>query len=121
MQKPNCKCLACGKEYYFCLKCNQHSTSPAPMWKVDYCCENCKTIFETVSSYNCGSMTKDEAKEILGKCDLAVTLRPTIKEVVDAIMGKSTKSSKEEPRKGLVDADTSKGLMAPSEEEKGTE
>ena len=112
MQKPNCKCLTCGTEYYFCRTCRNKE----PAWKADYCSENCKTVFETVSSFTCGSLTKDEAKANLSECDVK-QLRPTVKEVVDTIYGKKTQ--KEEPSE--KDPEVSKGLMTPSAEEKDTE
>ena len=121
MQKPNCKCLACGKEYYFCLKCNQ-STHAEPLWKVDYCSEDCKKVFEAVSSFNCGSITKEEAAEAIADVNVS-ELRPNIKEIVKTIQKDSKPAkpsfSKENTAKGLVDSkEESKGLMAPSKEDK---
>ena len=111
MQKPNCKCIACGKEYYFCLKCNQHS-SKQPAWHVEFCDETCKNIFETISSYNCGSLTKEQAVEAIGQIDSAKynVLNDNIKKQVREIQkgDKPAKSSFSEPFKAEKKEDAPK-------------
>jgi len=126
MSKPNRKCLACHKEYYFCLKCGQ--TRNVPAWHVDFCDETCKTVFETVSSYNCGSLTKEEANEIIGEIDSAkfATLKDSLKAKFKEIQSKGTSekklkasfidSKKEQPEE--ESQETSIGLMAPTADEK---
>ena len=71
MKKPNCKCLACGKEYYFCLQCNQREPRPLPTWHLNFCDETCMAVLEAVSSYCAGSITKEEADEIISKYDIS--------------------------------------------------
>ena len=90
MQKNNRKCLACGEEYYFCFKCSHRNSNPQPAWKIDHCDETCKKVFETVSSYNCGSLTKEQALEAIGTIDsvkfakLKDSLKQKIKELQKA-------------------------------------
>lgn len=71
MAKTNRTCKVCGLEYYFCPACSATKANPQPKWKINYCGENCKTIFDTVVKYNCGTITKDEASDVLSKCDLS--------------------------------------------------
>ena len=121
MKTPNCKCLTCGTEYYFCPKCNSHKPSPAPLWRVNYCDENCKTIFEIVSSYNCGSLTDEQANEKLSKCNLTNIdqMKDSIKSVVKSIQKKNAKSSVSASFKS--DKESYKGFSQPKKEDKATE
>lgn len=127
MAKANCKCLACRKEYYFCLKCGQSKHMPA--WHIDFCDETCKNVFETICSYNCGSLTKEQASEMIGEVDpekvatFKESLQEKLKEIKATSKIDSDKKSKE--RGGFVDKqkeqvqeplkeDSSVGLMAPT-------
>lgn len=122
MQKPNCKCLACGKEYYFCITCSKQRSSSTPAWHIDFCDETCKTVFETISDYNTGSYTKEEAAEKIKNCDLSKNFKQSLKDKIKEIQ-KTTKSSKEEKisAEKFSKEDSSVGLMAPSTEDKGDE
>lgn len=71
MAKTNRTCKVCGLEYYFCPACSATKANPQPKWRINYCSENCKTIFDTVVKYNCETITKDEAADVLSKCDLS--------------------------------------------------
>ena len=133
MKKPNCKCLACGKEYYFCLQCNQREPRPLPNWHLNFCDETCMTVFETVSSYCGGSITKDEAEEIIGTYDISEkNFKENIKEKIKEIQKKERparssfvdKEPKKEETKTVVEEskeDVSIGLMSPTADEKGEE
>ena len=123
MKTPNCKCLTCGKEYYFCPKCNSHKPSPAPLWRVNYCDENCKSLFDIVSSYNCGSLTDEQANAMLAKCDLSNLdkMKENIKTVVKSIQKKTAKASFSEPFKPERKEESSKGFSKPKREDKATE
>ena len=123
MAKPNRKCLACHMEYYFCLKCGQNHNVPA--WHIDFCDETCKTVFETVCSYNCGSLTKEEANEMIGEIDsdkfnsLKDSLKDKLKEIQPNRKTKSSfveKKKEEEPQEESK-ADCSTGLMSPTADE----
>lgn len=124
MKTPNCKCLTCGTEYYFCPKCNSHKPSPAPLWRVNYCDENCKKIFEIVSNYNCGSLTEEQASKLLSECDLTNLdkMRDSIKSVVKSVQKKSAKPSFSEPFKPSdKKEESSKGFSKPKKEDKAME
>ena len=95
MQKPNRKCLACGKEYYFCLACNKRHSNSAPAWHVDFCDETCKTVFETISDYNCGSLTKEEVAEKIKDCDLNKNFKQSLKDKIKEVQ-RNAKPSREE-------------------------
>ena len=43
------KCVCCGREYEFCPNC---SKANEPAWKVSFCSETCKELFNVVSAYN---------------------------------------------------------------------
>jgi len=124
MQKPNCKCMACGTQYYFCLQCNKRNPRPLPEWHVNFCDETCMTVFETISSYCAGNLTKEEANEMIGQLDSSKfdSLKNDIQEKIKEIQKKDKKPSfskeKETPveeSKEDSEADTSVGLMAPAE------
>ena len=99
MAVPNRKCLACGKEYYFCFKCGQNRNVPA--WHIDFCDETCKKVFETISSYNCGSLTKEQANEMIGEVDAEKfkTLKDSLKNKLKEIKPESKSSEKKEYKK----------------------
>lgn len=122
MKKPNCKCLACGKEYYFCLQCNQRQPRPLPSWHLNFCDDGCKEILEAVSSYCGGSISKEDADAIISKYDKAKidTLKDNLKEKIKEIQkkDKSTKGSLVDKEPTVSKEDTSVGLMAPTIDEK---
>lgn len=123
MQKPNCKCMACNKEYYFCLQCNKREPRPLPRWHVNFCDETCMNVFETISSYCAGSLTKEEANEIIGQLDSSKfdsfkeDIQAKIKEIQKKdkkpSFSKEKETSSKEPEE--TKEDTSVGLMAPTE------
>lgn len=114
--------MACKKEYYFCMQCNNRNPRPLPKWHVNFCDETCMTVFETVSSYCAGSLTKEEANEILSQLDSSRfdSLTDNIKEKIKEIQKKDRKPSfskeKEPSSEETSKEDTSVGLMAPTEE-----
>ena len=123
MQKPNCKCLACGKEYYFCLACNKHRSTQAPAWHIDFCDETCKTVFEAISDYNCGSLTKEQVADKIKDCDLSRNFKDSLKEKIKEVQksAKANKPSFSESYKNEKKEDSSKGYIKPNKEDKGEE
>ena len=67
--KNNKKCLACGTVYTFCPNC-AGADRLAPSWKAEFCCEDCKTLWNTATIFNMGKYTKDEAKAIISALNL---------------------------------------------------
>lgn len=68
MVRNNKTCILCGTRYTYCNNCAEFSH--LPIWMLCYCSKNCKDIFDTLSSYSMKHITKEEAKNILNKCDL---------------------------------------------------
>ena len=71
MVRNNKTCILCGNKYSYCSGCAEFDH--LPRWMEIYCSENCKKIFNALSSYNMNHKTKEEAKAILEKCDLTMT------------------------------------------------
>ena len=70
MVRNNKTCILCGKKYSYCSGCAEFDH--LPRWMECYCSENCKDIFNILSSYNMNHKTKEEAKTLLEKCDLTM-------------------------------------------------
>lgn len=71
MVRNNKTCILCGNKYSYCSGCAEFDH--LPRWMECYCSENCKDIFNILSSYNINHKTKEEAKALLEKCDLTMT------------------------------------------------
>ena len=69
MVENNKTCILCGTKYTYCNNCAEFDH--LPYWMICYCSRNCKDIFDTLSAYNMKQITKDEARNILSKCDLS--------------------------------------------------
>ena len=52
-------CLTCGKAYEYCGYCP--TSKNLPMWMNLFDTENCKNVFETVSDYAQGAISKEIA------------------------------------------------------------
>ena len=65
------KCLSCGTKYDFCPDCSG-ADRLAPSWKAEFCCEDCKTLWQTCTKFNMNKLTKAEAKAIIS----ALKLKP---------------------------------------------
>ena len=85
------KCILCGNEYKYCKSC-QKDAKKEP-WHVLYDNENCKNISKALTDYNFKTITKDEARNLLSKCDLSIELDSHYRNEINAIMAK--------PKRGL--------------------
>lgn len=65
----NRKCLACGTKYSYCPDCSR-ADALKPTWYNDFCGESCKELWFTLTRYNMGRITKDEAKSTILELDL---------------------------------------------------
>ena len=63
------KCIVCGEEYSYCHFCWDDRFKPAFM--NEFHDENCYKIFDTCSRFEMGLCTREEALEVLEKCDLS--------------------------------------------------
>ena len=85
------KCIVCGTEYSYCRSCPKDAKKET--WYALYDNENCKNISQALTDYNFNKITKEKAKEILSKCDMAVKLSDYYKNTLDVVMAK--------PKRGL--------------------
>lgn len=69
MKANNKKCILCGKTYTYCSRCEEFDH--LPRWMEIYCSDNCRTIFNTLTSYNSKTISANEALNILNTCDLS--------------------------------------------------
>ena len=67
MAKTNRTCFCCTNKYYYCQGC---ADERRPTWMIMFDTEECKSIFQICSSYNGGSYTKKEARDLLEKIGL---------------------------------------------------
>ena len=82
----NKTCLVCGSNYHYCYTCPSDLRNPS--WKNIFDVENCKDIFNILSKHGQGMISDEEAKELLGKCDLSQkeTFSTNIKNHIDRIV-----------------------------------
>ena len=84
-------CKTCGKKYFFCSNCDKNLNDP--QWKLMWHEENCKNIFEIVSSYVQKQIPKEVAKEKLEKCNLreVYTFKENIRLIIEEIIREDKK------------------------------
>lgn len=95
MAKVNRTCIVCHKKYSYCGTCAADINKPT--WMAVFCCENCRTLYNTINDYRRGSLSKEKAADILNKLDhsSAEELPKNFKESFDEIM--ANKEVTEEP------------------------
>lgn len=83
----NATCIICGKKYHLCIAC-ERTKSTWRNWKIIADSENCYEVYKIVNDYNFNKISKDEAKSLLEKCDLAEleTFKDNVKNVIKEIM-----------------------------------
>lgn len=69
MAKHNRVCMACGEKYSYCPSCSRTDALKEP-WHATFCCEDCRTIWKTLTKFSMGLLSKIDAKEILSKIEL---------------------------------------------------
>ena len=62
-------CLTCGKQYKYCGNCN--SSEGTEPWRNIYCSSNCHDIWYTLSDFEEGFITIDDAKKKIESYDLS--------------------------------------------------
>lgn len=65
----NKRCLSCQTSYSYCPDCSR-ADKLAPSWKSQFCSEECMTLWMTLTRYNMGTHSKEEAKSIISSLDL---------------------------------------------------
>lgn len=68
MKKNNVKCIICGKEYHYCHTCKDKND---PSWKMSFCSDNCRRIYNTAVAFNMQKITKEQALQELNNEDLS--------------------------------------------------
>lgn len=104
----NRTCLACGKKYEYCGSCP--TSTNLPVWKSIFDTENCKVVFENVSDYAQGVISKEVAKNRIYKCDFSIKYKDNIQKHIDDIMA--------EPKNETVIEDVEKTTSAKSNNRK---
>lgn len=114
MAKSNRKCILCGTEYTYCSGCQKDKSKP--LWMGEFHEENCKIIFKTCVSFYMQHITKDQAKEILSKCDLSKqsTFTPTVQNQLAVIFAEDPKPVVEKIEKEPVPTVAPKTVKAPA-------
>lgn len=69
MAQLNKCCLACGEKYSYCPDCSR-ADALKPSWSSEFCSESCKDLWLTLTRYNMGAHSKDEAKSIISALDI---------------------------------------------------
>lgn len=57
-------CLACGKEYTYCPRCDGDNKTP---WMRTFDCPACRDIVNAVSGFNMGILKLTDVKDVLEK------------------------------------------------------
>ena len=70
MAENNRKCNVCGKAYQYCGHCSDNAKK-GETWRNLYCSDNCRKIFDILSSRAFDHITDKEAKEKLKGLDLS--------------------------------------------------
>ncbi len=103
MARKQRKCICCGEEYSYCPTCWDDRLKPA--WMVEFCCEDCKELWETASKFNMDLISKDEANKKIS----SLKLKPhneyveCVQKDLKNILGDEQKSTKAvKPAHGVV-------------------
>ena len=77
------KCKICGSTYEYCPRCRQYSNLPT--WKINYCSEGCKAIYEVVNSYSFNHIDATQANNMLATLDTDKVINGGVKACIDEI------------------------------------
>ena len=69
MATINKKCLACGQKYSYCPSCSKQDMMK-PSYYSTFCCEECATLWTTLTRVNMNLITKEDAKSTISALDL---------------------------------------------------
>ena len=79
-------CYLCGEKYEYCPTCSQDKLKPT--WMAEFHSENCKDVFDICTRFNMQLLNKDEAKEVIEKCDLSnkLNFRPSVQNTLSNLL-----------------------------------
>ena len=83
-------CATCRCSYNFCPKCNKDKDKP--LWYFTFCSQNCHDIYKTISSFENGKISADEAKSQLDNLNLSNldNFGESYKKSIDKIMSSAS-------------------------------
>jgi hypothetical protein len=90
----NKTCIVCNAKYEYCGHCDTNLKNNR--WKNNYCSENCRDIFKTVTDYIGKIITIEDAKQRLSKCNLNISATEQLNKYIVEIL------SYEEPKKESI-------------------
>ena len=90
------KCTVCGATYEYCPRCKEYASEPK--WKLNYCSEDCKEVFNTIDKFIFKHISADDAKKILSKSKVQVN-NDELKKVIASIMASEDKVKDKKPKK----------------------
>lgn len=62
------ECICCSKSYRYCGNCGEFAQYPS--WMAEFDSEVCHEVFNVISGYNMGVMTKDDIKKVIDKFNI---------------------------------------------------
>lgn len=97
-------CTVCGTTYEYCPRCKQYEF--LPRWKMNYCSERCKSIYDIINSYAFGHTDKIDAKRMLDALDTSVVKNEELLRHIEVINASEkievipeVENSEEKPKK----------------------
>lgn len=70
MARKHRTCISCGTTYEYCPDCRDGHDHLKPTWYTEFCCEDCKELWEAATKFNMELITKDEAKKQISALQL---------------------------------------------------
>lgn len=58
-------CYTCGSKYEYCTRCAKYASQPKWRWMWDT--EECKDLYDVVSGYKMGVLSKDDVQAVVDK------------------------------------------------------
>lgn len=104
MGKFDRTCVVCGKHYEYCTNCDRFLNYPAFMTM--YCSKECVDLFDTLSRFEAGQTSKEDAQKVLQGMDQGKMkmLKNSMAISYKKIMAEEPKEEKEqEPIKPEID------------------
>lgn len=88
-------CICCGQQYEYCVKCDDRKKET---WKNNYDIASCRDVFNTISDYRLGYITKEVAADTLRIIPLEhrATYVQGVAEYVNELLGDVDKKARPE-------------------------
>lgn len=95
--KANRKCVVCGSEYYY-KSCNCEKDKDQT-WRNIYDTKECNSLFDVLSAYVNGSLSKGDAKIKLKGFALPNKVKEKYQKLVDEIMAEPARRTRQAKKK----------------------